>query len=278
LFAGSVAEFQAPLLIIAPHMDDEALACGGVIAMLPCKERIHVVLATDGTKSPSPIIPWRDSVTPDLGEVRMGESRAALKVLGVPEQNVHFLRLPEARLGKHLPRLATMLTALVERIQPATILMPFRYDRHPDHLAVNHVVTAAQQQGKLPEANLFEYFVYYRWRLLPGRDLRRYIEPQYLLEIDIQDVSARKRMALDCFKTQTTIFYSWQTRPILTSDLLDEVSRNPELFLRYDPAVRGAAVFTKAAIWIRFTHRLEPFLKKWRYLLGASLQRALGKP
>jgi LmbE family N-acetylglucosaminyl deacetylase len=256
-------------------MDDEVLACGGTIAKLPCKERIHVVLATDGTQSPSPIIPWQDATSPDLGEVRVDESRAALKFLGVPERNVYFLRLPEAQLGKHIPRLAAMLAALVERIQPATLLMPFRYDRHPDHLAVNHVVTAAYQQGNFPQAGLFEYFVYYRWRLLPGRDLRPYVDPQYLLKIDIQDVSVQKRTALSHFKSQTTIFYPWQTRPILTSVLLDEVSQNPELFLRYDPAVNGAAVFTKAVIWIRLVHRLEPLLKKGRYLTGAWLQRAL---
>jgi LmbE family N-acetylglucosaminyl deacetylase len=258
-------------------MDDEVLACGGIIAKLPCKEHIHVVFATDGTQSPSPIVPWRDSVSPDLSEVRMGESRAAMTFLGVPEEQVYFLGLPEAQLGRYIPALTHLLTTLVERIKPACILMPFRYDRHSDHLAVNHVLTAAHQQGKFPQTDLFEYFVYYRWRLLPGRDLRRYIDPQQLLEINIQDVAVQKRTALDCFKSQTTIFYPWQTRPILTSVLLDEVSRNPELFLRHDPAVRGAAVFTKAVIWIRFIHRLEPFLKKGRYLTGAWLQRALGR-
>jgi hypothetical protein len=37
-------------------MDDEALACGGLIAKLPQKERIHIVYATDGMKSPAPIM------------------------------------------------------------------------------------------------------------------------------------------------------------------------------------------------------------------------------
>jgi LmbE family N-acetylglucosaminyl deacetylase len=79
-------------------MDDEVLACGGIIARLPQKERIHVIYATDGMKSPSPIVPWRDSISPDLGEVRMRESRAAMKILGVPGENTYFLNLPEAGL------------------------------------------------------------------------------------------------------------------------------------------------------------------------------------
>jgi LmbE family N-acetylglucosaminyl deacetylase len=252
------------------------LACGGTIAKLPQKDRIHVIYATDGMKSPSPIVPWRDTISPDLGEVRMRESRAAMQFLGVPGENTHFLNLPEARLKENVPALRRSLNDLIEYIRPAHILMPFRYDRHPDHLAINHVITAAYGQG-LYQAQLTEYFVYYRWRLLPARDVRQYIHPQCLLEVDIRDVSARKRTALDCFKSQTTQFYAWQTRPILTSILLDEVSQTPELFVRYNASVPGAAVFSRAVPWIRLVHRLEPFLQKWKYQVGAFLRRGLQK-
>jgi LmbE family N-acetylglucosaminyl deacetylase len=205
----------------------------------------------------------------------MGESRAALAMLGVPAENVHFLGLPEARLQGHLPALQERLAQLIATIQPATILMPFRFDRHPDHLAVNHAVLKAQRRAASAPARLYEYFVYYRWRLLPGRDLRRYIHPQHLLAVDTQEVSGQKRAALDCYASQTTKFSPWQTRPILTPALLDEVSQTPELYLRHDPAVRGAVVFRKAALWIRLVHRVEPALKKWRYLAGAVLQRGV---
>jgi LmbE family N-acetylglucosaminyl deacetylase len=274
-FVDPVVEFHEPLLVVAPHMDDEGLACGGLIALLAQKARVHVVLATDGTKSPAPIILWLDEAPPDLGNTRMGESRAALDVLGVPPENVHFLGLPEARLQNHLPALQERLARLIAAVRPATILMPFRYDRHPDHLAVNHAVIRAQGQTASGPARLYEYFVYYRWRLLPGRDLRRYIHPRHLLAVDTRDVSGQKRKALDCYISQTTKFSPWQTRPILTPALLDEVSQTPELFLRHDPAVRGAAVFRKGVLWIRLVHRVEPFLKKWRYLTGAVLQRGV---
>jgi LmbE family N-acetylglucosaminyl deacetylase len=266
--------FQGTIIIVAPHMDDEVLACGGTIARLPQKERIHVIYATDGMKSPSPIVPWRDSISPDLGEVRMRESRAAMQILGVPDQNTHFLNLPEARLKKNMLPLRRSLNNLIEGIRPMHILIPFRYDRHPDHLTINHIITTGYKQG-LYQAQLTEYFVYYRWRLLPARDVRQYIQPQYLLEVNIQDVSDQKRTALGCFKSQTTKFYPWQTRPILTPILLDEVSQTPELFLRYDAATPGAAVFSKAVPWIRLVHRLEPFLQKWKYQVGAFLRRGL---
>lgn len=270
------SDFPGPIVLIIPHMDDEALACGGLIARLPQKERIHLVYATDGMRSPAPIVPGRDTISADLGRVRIMESRAAMKSLGVPEGNLRFLRLPEGQLTRHRPALKTELCRLLADIRPNYTFIPFRYDRHPDHLAVNHVVSAGQAQG-WPVGQVIEYFVYYRWRLLPARDIRKYIRPEHLIEIDIGDVAREKRRALDCFVSQTTRYYPWQTRPILTPRLLEEECRHPEIFLVQQPSVQGAAVFSKAALWIRLTHRVEPFLQKWKYLLTAFLTRALRK-
>lgn len=262
------------VVIVAPHMDDEALACGGLIAKLPYKERVHIIYATDGMKSPAPIIPGRDKISPDLGKTRMQESIEAMKLLGIPEHNLHFLCLPEAELKKHRSLLRDLLWEQIRAITPRQIFVPFRYDRHPDHLAVNHAIVSDSRQGDtLPQ--VFEYFVYYRWRLMPKRDIRRYIQPQLLFKLEIGDVAQQKRRALDCFKSQTTIHYGWQTRPILTSRLLDEECQNPEFFLISNDSSAGAAVFSNSVPWIRLVHRLEPFLQRSKYRIGAYLKRSL---
>src|SRR5688572_14630142 len=262
------------IVIVAPHMDDEALACGGLIAKLPHKEGVHIIYATDGMKSPAPIIPGRDKISPDLGKTRMQESIAAMKFLGVPEQNLYFLCLPEAQLKKHVSSLRKLLGDTIRRIAPTNIFVPFRYDRHPDHLAVTHAMASELQQDN-HQIQLIEYFVYYRWRLMPKRDIRRYIRPQFLFKLEIGDVAGQKRQALDCFKSQTTIYYPWQTRPILTSVLLDEECQNPEFFLISNDSVAGAAVFSNSVLWIHLVHRLEPFLQRWKYRIGATLKRSL---
>lgn len=264
------------LLVVAPHMDDEVLACGGLIASRPDPAGVHVVYATDGMKSPAPVVPWRDAISPDLGELRRRESIAAMALLGVPEANLHFLGLPEAELPRHFDALARSLQERIQALQPDCILVPFRYDRHPDHLAVNRAVTALKRSGATPAA-LLEYFVYHRWRLLPRGDVRSYLRPEHVLRLDIAGVAARKRAALDCFKTQTTRFYEWQTRPILQSALLDEECAAPEQFLRYDPALPGARVFTGWVAWIRIAHWLEPVLLRWKYRLKSWGLRALGR-
>jgi LmbE family N-acetylglucosaminyl deacetylase len=267
---------QGVIVIAAPHMDDGVLACGGTVAKLPQKKRIHVIYATDGKGSPAPVLPWRDSTSPDLGAVRIREARAAMGSLGVPEENIHFLGLPDGRLKSHMKALSHLLTDLIVQIGPTHILMPFRYDFHADHLALNHVITDTRQQDVF-QAELTEYFVYYRWQLLPAGDVRKYIQPQCLLEVNTEDASSQKRAALDCFKSQTTRLYAWQLRPNLPPQLLDEVSRTPELFLRYAPSLPGAAVFTRSVTWIRLVHRLEPFLKKRKDQVVALWARGLGR-
>jgi hypothetical protein len=93
-FADPAEVFQGVVVITVPHMDDEVLACGGTIARLPQKDQIHLIYATDGSRSPAPALPGFDAASPDLGLIREQESRAALKLLGVPEKNLHFLGFP----------------------------------------------------------------------------------------------------------------------------------------------------------------------------------------
>jgi LmbE family N-acetylglucosaminyl deacetylase len=264
--------FSGTILIAAPHMDDEVLACGGTIARLPDPARVHLVYATDGSRSYTPIVPWLDATSPDLSPVRRAEAISALETLGVPPANLHFLDYPDGKLENHLQAFARAFLELVRKLRPDQVLIPFRYDRHPDHLAVNRAADSALRTENSP-AQLFEYFVYYRWRMLPSRDVRRYIRADQLLAVDIGMVAERKRTALDRFKSQTTRYYSWQDRPILSQTSLDEVCRQPEVFLRHDPALAGVAVFTGARAWIRFVHAFEPMAKRRKDQVMALIRR-----
>jgi LmbE family N-acetylglucosaminyl deacetylase len=276
--ADPVELFDGVVLIAVPHMDDEALACCGTIARLPDKRRVHLVYATDGMRSPEPVLPWRDSISPDLGAIRRQESVRAMTLLGVPGENMHFLRLPEGRLQQHRARLLGLMRDITTRVRPDHLLAPFRYDRHRDHVAVNAAATAIARDSS-SRLQLWEYFVYHRWRLLPKRDVRAYISPGGLRQIEIADVATLKRAALDCFTTQTTRFYEWQSRPNLTATLLDGVCHEPEVFLKYDPSTPGPRVMHGPVPWIRVAHRLESPLKRakdrtvavWRRLSGTTV-------
>jgi hypothetical protein len=160
----------------------------------------------------------------------------------------------------------------VVQIRPDHVFVPFRFDRHPDHLAVHRAIESIFEEGLIP-ARPIEYFVYYRWRLMPKGDIRKYIKPQMLYRLDTADAASQKREALDCYTSQTTIYYPWQTRPILTPMLLDEECQNPEFFLIPGSSRSATSVFTGAVGWIRLAHRLEPFLQRWKYYISATIKR-----
>ena len=141
---------------------------------------------------------------------------------------------------------------------------------------MNRVTTSAVRRGDC-KAELLEYFVYTNWRLLPERDIRRYIAPDHLIEIDTKAEVLQKRRALDCFKSQTTKFYPWQHRPNLTEALLDEVCRAPEMFLRYSPSFPDSAIFARARTWIRIAHAVEPILKGGKDRVRAFLDSHLNR-
>jgi LmbE family N-acetylglucosaminyl deacetylase len=252
------AAFPGKILIAAPHMDDEVLACGGTIAALPDKRAVHIAYATDGSRSPVPSLRRLGAAAAELPSVRAQEARQALAALNVPETNLYFLDLPDGRLDECQPQLETALGELIARLRPAFVFVPFRHDRHPDHIALYQAARRA-----LPAASqLVEYFVYYRWRLLPGGDLRAYIRPEALRRVDIRAHAQVKRQALACYRSQTTVYFDWQDRPILPAQRVAAVSQEPESFLVSDGNSAGGSVFARRRIWIRLMFQVEPRLKR----------------
>ena len=90
------------VLIIAPHCDDEVLACAGLIQRtLHVGGQVEVVVVTNGDGYPSAVARQKRVVHAEpsdfiqFAEQRQQESLAALKSLGVPQNAVHFLGYPD---------------------------------------------------------------------------------------------------------------------------------------------------------------------------------------
>ncbi len=78
------------VLVVAPHPDDEVLLAGGVMERaVKAGQRVAVIIVTNG-----------DYTCERDGYLREAESIAALKTLGVSEENVHFLGYPDGALAK----------------------------------------------------------------------------------------------------------------------------------------------------------------------------------
>ncbi|MFN9476218.1 PIG-L deacetylase family protein [Acidovorax sp.] len=117
------------LVVVAPHPDDEVLACGALLQHHVAHGGACLVVAvTDGEASHAGTA-GHDALA--LARQRRDESAAGLQRLGVPEQAVQRLGLPDGRLQAATEELRARLAASV---QPGdVVLTTWRLDGHPDH-------------------------------------------------------------------------------------------------------------------------------------------------
>jgi LmbE family N-acetylglucosaminyl deacetylase len=139
----------APLVIIAPHPDDETLGLGGLIASQRSRNLgVTVIAVTDGENA------YPDErVNGDLWSVRQAEQPAALNRLGVPGNEVIRLKLPDSGVASHERRLTARLMDLIA--PDAIICAPWKGDSHPDHEACGR---AAESVAEVSGALLVSYF------------------------------------------------------------------------------------------------------------------------
>ena len=249
------------ILILAPHPDDEVLACGGTILLHKNRQKVHCLFATDGSRSPAPLLSWAGKVDPMLPSLRRREAERVFSTIGIPSSNYRFLNFPDGKLRLFRNELEKDLKNTIRACQPAIVLAPFRFDVHPDHVTLYRSARNALQDIS-PRPILLEYFVYFRLRLLPDRDVRNWVHPNQLINVNISDVSEEKNRLLNLYKSQTEVSYDWQTRPILTADSIRESCSEPERFLVSDPSDGLLSVFHNRKLQILAAYLAERYGKR----------------
>lgn len=105
-----------PVLAVAPHPDDEAIGCGGTLAL---------------AAAPAVVFLTADSL-------RRAEAEASVERLGAGR--VDFLGLRDGALADDVEDGAAELARIVREVAPACVLVPYPLDRHPDHNAAARLV------------------------------------------------------------------------------------------------------------------------------------------
>ena len=152
-----------PVLVLAPHADDESLGCGLLLSSLWTEGgRAHVACLTDGAASH----PGSRSHPPArLAALREPEMREAVARLGGTAADVTFLRLPDAalhRLAGPGEDLARRIGRLADATGAATLVAPSPLDPHCDHEA--GALAARAAAAARPGLRLLLYPVWSRWR------------------------------------------------------------------------------------------------------------------
>ena len=136
-----------PLLVLAPHPDDESLGCGGLIAACSAASApVYVHYLTDGRHSHPGSADWPPE---RIATAREEEAVRAAGALGVPEHALRFTRETDGALlfdseaaGRVFEAVAQHARDLGEPI----IAAPWRGDPHPDHVAAALIAERIEAQ------------------------------------------------------------------------------------------------------------------------------------
>lgn len=208
------------LLIIAPHPDDEVLGCGGLIATanaLQIPVKVVYLTAGDGFTAAAALT---TRSTPDardclqLGQLRIQESRQALKALGLNSESVVVLGYPDRGLlamalrpnrvyrspatqattvpytdtltpgaPYTAPALIADLRRVIAEFQPTRVFTTHPLDDHEDHTAAAlfacEAIEQAHSAGELAQKPALYYYIVHRgdWPLPQGEHPNRPLTP-----------------------------------------------------------------------------------------------------
>jgi LmbE family N-acetylglucosaminyl deacetylase len=124
----------APIVVVAPHPDDETLGAGGLIFTYAHSDiRVTVISVTDGEAACPEV--------PALDHVRRRELVSAMRQLELAPADIFRLGLPDGGVSEREVELAQSLAECIP--EGAVIVAPFELDGHPDHEAVARACRAA---------------------------------------------------------------------------------------------------------------------------------------
>lgn len=192
--------FPGPVLVVAPHPDDEAIGPGGTIARLTAAgTAVHVLYLTSGEQGvpgtdPKIVLEWRER-----------DAHKSAAILGV--ESLTFWELPDGRVlpplgeedewddwARALDVLSKRFGDLATSLGAKTVLIPHRRESHVDHRHAVPIVDNARSLGMLSAAVM----TYEVWTPLGS----------YAVAVDITDTLHLKRRAIRAQESQVSrIFF-----------------------------------------------------------------------
>ncbi len=209
-----VSPERGRVLVLSPHIDDEVIGAGGSLTKhIRSGDSVKVVYFADCT------------------EERIGEAEEAARVIGMSD--LDFLGYESKRLLEQSD-LPDRLSSIIKNFRPDVVYLPSLFDRHNDHLAVNHLLGAACGKFRFD----FTVCAFEVWTALVPN-----------LIVDITDAVNKKKEALSLFKSQ-----------LASNDWIDAaISLN-----RYRGITSGAGAYAEG--FMRFSAR--EYYSIWEKVYG----------
>lgn len=205
-------------LFLAAH-DDDIVSGAGLTLLAGIKEGVdvHAVISANGNMGYC-----RDAHHDTIADIRKEEAKESFRILGVKEENVHFLDYDDCSFYRHAGRrfadkntktpviagatgLQNSYVWALRKIRPTRIFLPTPTDIHPDHQITTRemMISIFHAQGNIwPELGeqieeiplLYEYSTYSDFATLPTMRIRT-----------SEDLLEKKLEAVYVYKSQEQI-------------------------------------------------------------------------
>ena len=224
-----------PFLVLSPHPDDETLGCGGLLAAAAnAGIAAHVLILTDGAASHPGS---KSHPAARLTALRQDEARRAVACLGLPEDRLRFLDLPDAATPSEGPAFDAAADAIVRVAQEtgaATLFVTWDHDPHCDHetaFAMARVVKT-RLASVASGCRLWAYPV---WGLHLAPDTAIDLDQPKGLTLDMTSEREAKLRAIQCYASQMTDLIADDPNAFrFTPAQLAPFLRNREIFIEVD--------------------------------------------
>lgn len=219
-------------LILAPHPDDESLACGGLIQLLVQKGcDVRVILTTDGSQSHQSL-----TYPPDrLAELRYTEMVSALEFLGLSQDKLSGYKSKDSAMPAKgedgFDALSKKLHADLSSFLPQLILVPYELDPHRDHRATFQLLFSALKNVTDYKPTIWEYPIWL-YENASKNDIPK-LEAGELKFLEIKDHLQQKNKAIHAHRSQTTqMINDDPTGFMLTEGMIGNFLTGKEYFMQ----------------------------------------------
>lgn len=201
-----------PLVVVAPHPDDEVLGAGGLMqSWAAAGHSVTIVSITDGEAA--------DRSRKGLDLIRRKELQNALRVLAPLHVSVQRVGIPDGKVFAHANRVRSVLEQ--HATAGATIIGPYEHDGHPDHDVVGELCTEVARVARIA---LVRYPVW-TWHHARPPSVKALPWVRFALSSAARRAKAR---ALQCFASQLR---PTSGRPIVPGHVLAHFHRPYEAFV-----------------------------------------------
>ena len=214
----------APVVVLAPHPDDESLGCGALLAHAFDTCGAHVVCMTDGGGSHPGSVDWPAD---RLAAMRWQELSHAIVRLGGLPSDMTWLGHPDGWLGREDPeRIVARIVGICRNLGARHLFAPAPQDHHEDHRTTARL--ARQVAEALPDLTVFSYPIWSRW---DDPDLLDHLGDRQPVAFDTTAWRARKRLAIAAHRTQRGLVVEDDPAGFrMSQGFVDSFADAPELY------------------------------------------------